>query len=165
MLALRYAFQFVVYALLQELVFKYLVLWDLAVPHVFLVYLMVLPFGANRMVLYVVAFALGLWLSIFTPPVGAQAVAALAVMGLRDLLVRAITPQASLSGREELLLEKQNYAWLASYCIPFVVGFELVYHPVADLAFGWLTIAKIILSSLYTSLVCMLFLIFFYKRS
>lgn len=165
MQALRYIFQFAVYLLLQELVFNYLALWDLAVPHVFLVFLMVLPFGTNRMVLYTTAFVMGLLLSIFTPPVGAQAVAALAVMGLRELLVRAITPQVALGGREELLLERQNYTWLASYCIPFVVGYELIYHPVADLGFGWLTLAKILLSSLYSSLVCIVFLVFFYKKT
>jgi len=162
---LRYVLQFIAYLLLQQLVFNNLVLSDWAMAHVFILFLLVLPIELNLAAYFLIAFCLGLLVSYFQPPVGAAAVACLAVAGLRRLWVSAITPQIAYGVRNELDMSKQGYGWAASYLVPCVFLYELVYQPVADLSLGWLVWVKILLSTLYTSTIVLLIFLFFYKKS
>ena len=164
-LSLRYVLQFILYLLLQQLVFDNLVLADWAMPHVFILFLLVLPVELNLTIYFFIAFFMGLLLSYFQPPVGAAAVACVAVAGLRRIWVSVITPQIAFGVRNELDMSKQGYGWAASYLVPCIFLYELVYQPVADLSLGWLVWVKILLSTLYTSAIVLLIFLFFYKKS
>lgn len=161
---LRHALLFISYMLLQVVVFQHLVIADLAMPHVFLLFLLFLPIHYSKTALYLTAFGMGLLLDILTLQVSATMMACLTVMAVRDWWIVSITPQFVMGGREELLMARQTLTWHLSYLLPMVAVYELVYCSVANLSLGWHTWASAIMSTLYTTFLMMVFVILFYRK-
>ena len=72
---LRTALLFVLYALAQVVLFKHMQLGELARAHVHLLFLLLLPSDWRPLPLLLIAFSLGLGVSLFDRPVGAHAAA------------------------------------------------------------------------------------------
>lgn len=161
---LRQAILFVSYVLVQVLVLQNLVIADMAVAHLFLLFLLFLPLQYPKPVLYITAFTMGLLIDILTQQVSASMMACLAVVAMRDWWIASITPQFVMGGRDELLLARQGLGWHLSYVLPLVAVYALLYNSIANLSLGWRTWASTITSTFYTTLLMMIVIVLFYRK-
>lgn len=161
---LSWGLRCILYLLLQFFVFRFLVLSDVAVAHVFLLPLLLLPFELPRPWLYLVAFVLGYAVDSFTLPLGPHAIACLMVIGVREFWVGALSPQAAFGDRDEVPLLQQPLGWHLGYLPVMFLVFELTYFTVADWGLSGMVLLKALASTLYTSIISLIFLALFHKR-
>jgi hypothetical protein len=158
--------QFVGFSLLQGFMFNGLTLFDIARPHLFVLFLLMMPTRLSLAILFSVAFLMGITVDIFTQPLGGFAFAAVFIVGVRQFWMIAITPSLNfLNIAEEMDLQKQGTTWLITYLTPLIFLFELIYFTLIDLSFNLFTLYKAFASGIYTAVFVLLAVILFYKRS
>lgn len=164
---LRYTAAGLVYLFLQVYLFDHLVLWRVARPAVFLLFLLTLPFSLPTAPRYLVAFGFGLlvdWLGA-TPILGLNAFAALLAVALRNRLAQVVTG-SNFRSTGELTFRNQSTLWLVSLLLPLMLVFHLSYFWLEDFSFQRIlvTLLKTGASTLYTFLLSLALYILFYRR-
>lgn len=147
----------------QLLVFRQMTLGEWALAHVHVLALLLMPVRWRPLVLFVIAFALGLALSLVDQPVGAHAVAALNLMAARGWWLQAITPGLAVA-REELEFDRQVLGWYVSYLFPLIAVYELTYLPVANYELSLGILGNALLSTLYSGTLCLALVILFIRK-
>lgn len=74
---------FIVTALLQVLIFNHIILFNVAIPFVFILFIIRLPINFNLNLLYTLSFLLGLIIDIFSDTPGVNALSSLITAALR----------------------------------------------------------------------------------
>lgn len=164
---LRQSAIFVIYLLLQVFIFNNFVLLDLATPHVYILFLLMMPLNVRFPVAVVAAFLGGLFLDLFSVDLfrGLHAFSGVLVMSLRKFWVNIITNRVTYRGSEEYLLASQPTPWYVQYLLPLILIYEASYHFLETFTFGdfGMTMLKIALSTLYTFAFCMIFTLMFHR--
>lgn len=71
----KYSLLFIVLLLLQVLICNHIVLFNVAVPMVFIYFILKLPVGINRMLLFTLSFLMGFMVDLFSDTLGVNALA------------------------------------------------------------------------------------------
>ena len=134
---LRYLLLFVVCILVQALIFNHIVLFHVAIPIVFIYFLVRLPIQLKLPYLFTLAFLLGLIIDIFSDTPGVNALACTLIAALREPIYYAymakddttsrITPSVSSMGIMEY--SKYLFTFVVIYCI---LTFTIEYFSFAD---------------------------------
>lgn len=95
---LRFVLWAVLFVVLQVWVLSPVALFRVATPYIYPFLLMLLPLGINRSVLYVIAFAIGGCIDLFTLTPGLHAAALTATAALRQPLLQLMTDQNTPRG-------------------------------------------------------------------
>lgn len=164
---IRYTAAGLVYLFLQVYFFDHLILWRVARPAVFMLFLLTLPFGLPAAARYLIAFGMGLlvdWLGA-TPILGLNAFAALLAVALRERLAQAITV-SNVRSADEISIRNQSALWLVSLLLPLMLVFHLSYFWLEDFSFQRIltTLWKTGLSTLYTFGLSFALVYLFYRR-
>jgi hypothetical protein len=164
---LRHLLAFVLFAFLQIVLFDHMSIGQVATPFPFLLFLLLLPLNLSRPVLFLLAFGVGLFIDIFTLTYGLHAFAALLSVGLRQFWLGIIAP-SSFRSVEEIPFEDQGLVWIASYLFPLIFVHHLAFFSLEALGSGFqnffFTIFKILGSSLYTFILCIIIFGIFYQK-
>ncbi len=164
-LSVKHIFLFLLYSFFQITLLNHMVLWDIATPFVFLLFLLMLPLTVSRPVLFTVTFFAGLIIDIFSQTYGLHTFGALLVIGLREYWIAVIT-SASFRSVEEIPLDKQSLIWYTTYLFPliFVHHTAFFFLEAMQLENFLYTLLKIVGSSIYTFCFCFLICAIFYKK-
>jgi len=155
--------------ILQIVMFNYLVLFNVATPFVFLVFVFMLPINLPNSVYYIICFLAGLLIDWFSSPLtlGIHAFSTLLAGSIRKPILFLISTSSSFSRNlDEISLAQQDYLWYALYLLPLIFIHHLSYfllesYPIAFI--GW-TLLKIISSTIYTFSFTYFICILFYKK-
>jgi hypothetical protein len=163
----KLAIGFLLFVFLQKIIFQspLIVFNDAAVPKVFVVYLLMLPYSISLTLVFLIAFSMGLALDFLVFPIGAHAFTALLIVALRNLWVKLITPQVIMNPTEEIEPQKQNFRWQILYILPLAFVYELVYNILADFTISFFTLEKVFFSWLYTCFFCVIFVLLFFRKA
>ncbi len=155
--------------LVQVFLANQMVLYDLATPYLFLVFLLFFPLDYPRPVQYLTGFTMGLmvdWLSL-QGPLGLHAFCATMLMGIREPVVNFIgSSSGTYRSPGEVRLENQQGISYLAYFLPLIFVYLLLYVFLEAMAFQpfWLLIGKVFASSLYTFSICLILTYIFYKK-
>jgi hypothetical protein len=163
---IKVAIGFFLFVFLQKIIFQspLIVFNEAAVPKVFVVYLLMLPYDISLSLVFLIAFGMGLVLDFLIFPIGAHAFTSLLIVVFRNLWVKLITPQIIINPTEQIEPQKQNFRWQVLYVLPLVLIYELVYNVLADFTISFFTLEKVFFSWLYTSFFCLIFTILFFRK-
>ncbi len=158
---------FFVYLLLQVFVFNQLTLFDVATPHIFLLFLLMLPVNVRLSFLMLIAFFAGLTVDLFSLNAfkGMHAAAAVLMMSARTTWVNVFTNRFSYHGAEEYLLQVQDAAWYSKYLFPLILLHHTAYYFLEAFSFEnvGLIFLKIGTSTVYTFGICILLTLLFHQ--
>jgi hypothetical protein len=168
-LLLRQSAIFLVYLLLQVFIFNNFVLFELATPHVFVLFLVMLPLNIRFPIAITVAFFAGLLLDLSSVDLfrGLHSFSAVLVVALREFWVNVITNRVTYRGSEESLLQVQPTPWYLQYLFPLILIYEASYHFLEAFSTAniGMTLLKTGLSTLYTFAICMIFTLLFHRSN
>lgn len=158
---------FVVYLIVQVVVFNHFTLFDAATPHFFLLFLLMLPITIRYSILILISFFAGLAVDLlsFNFVKGIHAFACVLMMSVRLPLVNIITNRMAFRGNEETLLRVQPTIWYVQYLLPLIFIHHTAYYMLEAFSFdnfGW-TMVKIISSTFFTFALCMMGTMLIYK--
>lgn len=168
-LYVRHIAIFVIYLVLQVFVFNNFTLFDLATPHLFLVFLLMMPISFRFPSVILIAFFAGLVLDLFSFDAfkGIHAFSCVLMMSLRNAWIKVFTSQVTYHGSEEYFLQSQPAAWYAQYLFPLILIHHLAYYFLEAFSFenAGLTLLKVGSSTLFTFALGFIFTLIFHKTS
>ena len=163
------AVSFVLLLIVQVLIFDQFTVGGLATPYVFLVFLMLLPLSFNFPVSITIGFFTGLLVDIFSQNfmAGFHAFSCVLMMAIRVPWIKTITTRNSFKGNEDVYLTSQNFSWYLIYFPLPILVHHSAYFILEAFSFAGLgfTFIKILLSAIFTFIICLIFSILFYIRS
>ncbi len=163
---IRFVFFFLLFGLLQGLVFKHIILFEYAFCFIYLYYLLGLPVDLRPIAGIFIGFAMGLFVDLFYDTGGIHAAASVLIMFLRDKWLNSITPQGGFDVGVSPSIRVSGLSWYAGYAIPMILLHQIALFYVESYGFGlfWFTLYKAVLSTLFTFVMCLVVQILFVRR-
>ncbi len=163
---LTYVVSFILYIFFQVYLLNELTLFGIATPHIFLIFLFMLPVEAPLMLTYILAFAMGMMVDFLSDTYlnGLHAASALLAIGLRPLVLRMIT--INFKNRNDVSIFNQDYLWYVAYFLIMLFIHHTAYYFLEAFTFNnfFYTLLRIISSVLYSFIGIYILCILFYKN-
>jgi len=164
---LRLILAFFLYLTFQVLLLNELVLWNVATPFVFILFLFMLPLSISTSATYLLAFTMGLIVDFTTDNYlsGFHAFSCLLAVATRRYILQLTLP-SSFREANEVIWADQNNVWYVLYLLPLIFIHHTAYFflEAFSLRHFFDTLFKIICSTLYTFTICYALCIVFYRR-
>jgi hypothetical protein len=156
---------FVLFIALQILLMDSLVLYGTIFCFIYIAFLLFLPIGINRVLLLFLGFIAGFTVDVFYDTMGIHAAASVLLAFLRPHILNLITPRDGYDTNDTVNLHVMGWRWFLAYTIVLVLMHHIAvfYLEMISFSIGWYTIAKIFLSTLYTTLVLVIIQLLFFS--
>ncbi|MGY6562274.1 MAG: hypothetical protein ACXITV_09210 [Luteibaculaceae bacterium] len=145
--------RFVLLLLLQVFVFNHFYIFDgLVVLHIFILFILLLPFSLGPLVLLLLGFSAGILADFFTGTMGLQASAFTALAGARLILVKNIAPRDGYEINAKPLPQFLGWGWFLTYVSILTLFYYTWLFTVENFSFAlfYSTVLKILLSTAFT---------------
>lgn len=160
-------FQFILFAALQVLVFRNLVLFDSGFPFVYIAFLLFLPIDIPVVVLLLLGFVLGMTVDVFYDTMGIHAAASVLLAFLRPYVLYLLIPRDGYDANDSANVHVMGWRWFLTYSfiLIFVHHQAVFFLEMGGFRMWWITLAKALVSTLFTSTVIVITqLLFFSSR-
>ncbi len=154
--------------LFQVLFLKNLSLYSLAVPYLYVLFILLLPLELPAWALFILAFSLGISVDIFSNSLGVHASACVFMAFGRILLLKVFTPKGGYEGETNPSLENMGLRWFFTYTTILVILHHLFLFNIEVFRVNefFLTLTRALLSSIFTiSLIMLSQYLFIQNRS
>lgn len=133
----KYSLLLLICILAQVLIFNYITLFYVAIPIIFIFFLIRLPINVNKILLFTLAFFTGLCIDVFSDTPGVNAIACVVVAALRQPIYYAYVEK---DDHTDSLVPSVATLGMATYCkylftfvvIYCVLAFTIEYFSFAD---------------------------------
>ncbi len=157
--------RFVVLVLFQVLVINHIRLGGYVHPHIYLIFIMLLPFNTPKWQLLVLGFVLGLSIDLFTGTPGLHAGATTLMAFCRPSIIKLVSGNLKFENIQEPSLGQIDGMWMFRYvlCMVFVHHFALFFLE----SFSFHLIGQVllrILLSVPVSIFLIMMILYIFKR-
>ena len=157
--------RFVVLVLFQVLVINHIRLGGYVHPHIYLIFIMLLPFNTPKWQLLVLGFVLGLSIDLFTGTPGLHAGATTLMAFCRPSIIKLVSGNLKFENIQEPSLGQIDGMWMFRYvlCMVFVHHFALFFLE----SFSFHLIGQVllrILLSVPVSIFLLMMILYIFKR-
>jgi rod shape-determining protein MreD len=162
----RILFNFVFLVLLQILVLNNIQLGGYINPYIYILFLLLLPFDTPGWLLLVLGFFLGLTIDAFSGTWGMHTIATTLLAFLRPQLLKVIAPREGYESGSSPRLFYYGLPWFIRYAVILVFAHHLAlfYAEVFRFSDFFLTFFRVVVSTLFSSLLIITSQYLFYKR-
>ncbi|SEM46566.1 rod shape-determining protein MreD [Olivibacter domesticus] len=159
--------RFIVLITMQVFLFKNMGYYNLATPFPYVLFLLMLPLGIPKWLLFLISFFTGLTVDVFYDTLGVNAAACVALAAIRTTFI-SITIQ--LENHETFAtpsISEMSFRWFFIYNLVLVFVHHFVLFLLEAFTFNNLhyTLIRVILSCIFTILLILLFSLLFYRKS
>ena len=134
---IRYGFLFIICVLLQALVFNQIVLFHVAVPIVFIYFIIRLPINLKLPYLFTVSFLLGLSVDIFSDTPGVNALACTLIAALRTPIYYAYMAKDDITSRLTPGVATMGIMEYSKYLLTFIVVYCILVFTIEYFSFAY----------------------------
>ena len=154
------------YLLLQVLLVRNLVLFDMAFCYIYVAFILLLPFDTSRILLMLLGFLCGFVVDIFYDTLGIHAFACVLIAFIKPFWTNAIPPRGGYEIGMGPTIKIMGFSWFLTYSLPliFVHHLALFFVEAGGLHLFGFTIVKVIFSSILTFIVMVILQYLFYQR-
>lgn len=133
---LRYTFLFVVCILAQALIFNHIILFNVAVPIVFIYFIIRLPISLKLPYLFTLAFLLGLCVDIFSDTPGVNALACTLIAALKTPIFYAYMDKDDTTRRLTPCVVTMGLVEYGKYLLTFIVIYAVLVFSIEFFSFA-----------------------------
>ncbi len=150
---------------IQILLLRNLSFYDLATPFIYILFIMLLPFGIPNILLYLIAFGTGLTLDSFYDTLGVHAAACVTLVFVRIQFI-SISVNRDGFDEPEPTLGNMGVKWFSLYSILCIFSHHLVLFTLEAFKFSELsyTLMRSLTSGVLTWFIIILIEFIFYNR-
>lgn len=157
---------FVLYVLVQVLLVRELVLFNVFFPFLYIGFLLLLPLDIDRITLILLGFFCGFTVDFFYDSMGVNAAACTLIAFLRPHWLRVVVPAGGYEDFEVPSMNALGISWFMTYALPLVFTHHLVlfYLEAGGFHLFFNTLLKVMASTVYTFLLLLMVQMLFYKE-
>lgn len=158
--------RFVVLVFLQVFLLKNLSLYDLSTPYPYILFILLLPFETPNLVLYALAFVLGLTIDAFYDTPGLHAAACTLLAFVRILFISITVQKDGFDNEPDPTLGNMGFRWFFMYILilTLIHHFFLFNLEVFRLSEIQYTFIRFLLSSIFTVFLMLISGLLFFRR-
>jgi len=158
--------RFVVLVLLQVFLLKNISLYNLSVPYLYILFILLLPFEVPNLLLFLLAFLLGITIDAFYDTPGLHAASCVVLAFVRVLFISITVQKDGFDNEPEPTLGNMGFRWFFTYSAILILihHFFLFNLEVFSLSEIQYTLLRFILSSVFTLFLVLISSFLFYRR-
>lgn len=159
--------RFIFLVFIQVFLLKNIVFYDLNVPYLYVLFILLLPFETPNWVLFFFSFLIGITVDLFNDTLGLHAAACTILALVRILFIRITVQKDNYDSDPEPSLSIMGFRWFFFYALILILihHFFLLNFEVFKFSEIPSTLSRVILSSLITlTLIFISELLFFRKK-
>jgi rod shape-determining protein MreD len=158
--------RFIVLVFIQVFLLKNISVYDLATPYFYILFILLLPFEVPNLLLFVLAFILGITIDAFYDTPGLHAAACVLLALVRILFISITVQKDGFDNEPEPTLSIMGFRWFFTYAaiLTLVHHFFLFNLEAFSLSQLEFTISRVLLSSLFTVFLMLISGLLFFKR-
>ena len=159
--------RFILLVFIQVFLLKNIVFYDLNVPYLYVLFILLLPFETPNWVLFFFSFLIGITVDLFNDTLGLHAAASTILALVRILFIAVTVQKDNYDSDPEPSLSIMGFRWFFFYALilTFIHHFFLLNFEVFKFSEIPSTLSRVILSSLITlTLIFISELLFFRKK-
>lgn len=159
--------RFILLVFIQVFLLKNIVFYDLNVPYLYVLFILLLPFETPNWVLFFFSFLIGITIDLFNDTLGLHAAASTILALVRILFISVTVQKDNYDSDPEPSLSIMGFRWFFFYALilTFIHHFFLLNFEVFKFSEIPSTLSRVILSSLITlTLIFISELLFFRKK-
>ncbi len=147
--------RFILLVLLQVLVLNNIQIRAFLVPHLYVLFILLLPFETPRWLLLLSAFFLGLFVDLFSYTIGLHAAACTLIAFIRPLVVRVIASRQTYEPGMKPGISGLGFRWFLNYTALMVIVHHLFLYMMEEFRFSGIldTLWKTLLNTVITVVV------------
>jgi len=163
---LKYLFQFMVLVLAQLLIFNNIELSGYINPYVYVLFVLLLPFGVPKIILLVASLALGLVIDLFMGTPGVHSSATVFMAFSRPMVLTLFSPREGYQTGTLPRISQFGLEWFVKYTVTLVLlhHFTLFFLEVLTLHHFFSTLFRAFISTLLTSLILIISQYFIFRK-
>jgi rod shape-determining protein MreD len=158
--------RFITLIFLQVFLLKNLTLYDLATPYLYILFILLLPFETPNILLFPLAFMLGLAIDAFYDTPGLHAASCVLLALVRVLFISITVQKEGFDNEPEPTLSLMGFRWFFTYALilTLIHHFFLFNLEVFSLSEIQYTFTRFILSSIFTVFLILVSGLLFFRR-
>lgn len=161
----RYLLSFVVLVFLQVFILNNIQFSGYINPYIYVLFILILPFETPKWLLLVLAFILGLTVDLFSGTIGMHSSATVFMAFFRPYVLKVISPRDGYESETLPQLRYYGAGWFIRYSVILILihHFFLFFIEVFRFSDFFATLARVILSSVFT-IILVLISQYFYRK-
>ncbi|PTQ99220.1 rod shape-determining protein MreD [Mucilaginibacter yixingensis] len=159
--------RFVALAALQAFLLKNVVLYNLSVPYPYILFILLLPFETPNVLLFLLAFVMGITIDAFYDTPGLHAAACVLLAFVRIQFIGITVQKDGFDNEPEPTLSVMGFRWFFTYALVLTLIHHFFLFNLEVFRFSEIqyTLTRFILSSVFTVFLMLISgLLFFRKR-
>jgi rod shape-determining protein MreD len=158
--------RFVVLVLLQVFLLKNISLYNLSVPYLYILFILLLPFETPNLLLFVLSFLLGLTIDAFYDTPGLHAASCVVMAFVRVLFISITVQKDGFDNEPEPTLGNMGFRWFFTYAAILILFHHFFLFNLEVFRFKEIvyTLLRFISSSVFTLFLILISSFLFYRR-
>ena len=157
--------RFVLLVFLQVFLLKNITLYDLSTPYLYILFILLLPFETPNLLLFLLAFILGITVDAFYNTPGLHTAACVLLAFVRVIFISITVQKDGFDNEPEPTLSLMGFRWFFTYALVLTVlhHFFLFNLEVFRLSEIQYTLSRVVLSSIFTVFLMLMTGLIFYR--
>ena len=158
--------RFIVLVFVQVFLLKNISLYNLATPYLYILFILLLPFQTPNVLLFALAFVMGLTIDAFYDAPGLHAAACVILAFVRIVFINLTVPKEGFDSEPEPTLSIMGFRWFFTYVLTLTLFHHFFLFSIEAFSFSEIqyTISRFLLSSLFTIFLILISGLLFYRR-
>jgi len=158
--------RFVLLVFLQVFLLKNITLYNLSTPYLYILFILLLPFEIPNLLLYALAFILGLTIDAFYDTPGLHAASCVALAFVRILFISITVQKDGFDNEPEPTLSNMGLRWFLTYSFVLTLFHHFFLFNLEVFRFSEIpyTLTRFLLSSIFTVFLMLLTGFLFYRK-
>jgi len=158
--------RFIALVFIQVFLLKNISLYDLSTPYLYILFILLLPFETPNLLLFPLAFILGLTIDAFYDTPGLHAMACVLLAFVRVLFISITVQKEGFDNEPEPTLSLMGFRWFFTYTLILTLFHHFFLFVLEVFRFSEIqyTLARALLSSIFTVFLILISGLLFYKN-
>jgi len=158
--------RFIVLVFVQVFLLKNISLYNLATPYLYILFILLLPFQTPNVLLFALAFIMGLTIDGFYDTPGLHAASCVILAFVRIVFINLTVPKEGFDNEPEPTLGIMGFRWFFTYILTLTLFHHFFLFSIEAFSFSEIqyTISRFLLSSLFTIVLILMSGLLFYRR-
>lgn len=158
--------RFILLIFIQVFLLKNIGYYNLSIPFLYILFILLLPFKTPNIILFILAFAAGLSIDVFYDTLGLHALACTVMVFARILFIEITVSSDDMEGDREPNIKTMGFRWFLIYVatLTFIHHLTLFTFEIFRISDFGQTLLRSILSTLFTLFLILVTEFIFYSK-
>jgi len=159
-------FRFILVVFLQVFLLKNVTLYNLSTPYFYILFILLLPFETPNLLLFALAFILGITIDAFYDTPGLHAASCVILAFVRILFISITVQKEGFDNEPEPTMSVMGFRWFFTYTLILTLFHHFFLFNLEIFRFSEIpyTLSRFVLSSIFTVFLILLTGFLFYRR-